>query len=233
MTIPPLLLMTVHHGIFDAVRRRISARPLTWYYDDRLAAGTFGGVGLAVLHSFMGSPTSCMMLEEMIASGAKIVVEVGTCGGLVPALRPGDLIVATEGLSDEGTSGHYFEGRTRFRGSKTVSEALKRALDASRRRFRTGGMWTTDAPYRETASKLRKFVGEGALGVNMETAALFATAEYRRVKAGSVQVVSDMVGESDWRPAFHERRVASRSRAAALSAVDALVEAGRKGRYPG
>jgi len=223
LKIPPRLVMTFHHGMFDAVRGRIRARTVPWYYDGRLAVGASKGVELAVLHSFMGSPASSLMLEEMIASGARLVIEVGTCGGLVPALRPGDLIVASEGLPDEGTSGHYFEGRRRYLASETLSAGLMASLRRQRLPFRTGAMWTTDAPYRETLSKLKRFVSQGAVGVNMETSALFAIAEYRGVRAGSIQVVSDIVGREGWKPAFHARKVESRSRAAALSAVEALA----------
>lgn len=226
LVIPPRLIMTVHHGIFDAAGGRIRSRTLPWYYGGRLAVGASRGVRLAVLHSFMGASASSMMLEEMIAFGARLVIEVGTCGALVPSLRPGDLIVADEGLSDEGTSGHYFEDRTRFSASEELSAGLKGALRRSRMSFQTGGMWTTDAPYRETRSKLRKFVKAGAVGVNMETSALLAVAEYRKVKVGSVQVVSDLVGEKNWTPSFHEKIVESRSRAAALAAVEALAGAG-------
>jgi uridine phosphorylase len=224
LSIPPRLVMTFHRGMFDEARDRTNARVLPWYYGDRLAVGSLGGVRLAMLHAFMGSAASSMMLEEMIATGARFVVEVGTCGGLVPALRPGDLIIASEGLSDEGTSRHYFRNRACFRASRRISDALRFALKRARIPARTGGIWTTDAPYRETRPKLRSFVKEGAVGVNMETSALLAVAEYRRISAGSIQVVSDLVGEEDWEPAFHQAIVRSRSRAAALAAVRALAK---------
>ncbi|MGH3618925.1 MAG: hypothetical protein ACRDQV_13045 [Pseudonocardiaceae bacterium] len=45
-----------------------------------------------------------------------------------------------------------------------------------------GKTWTTDAPYRETRSKIRARRGEGCLTVEMETAAFLAVAQHRAVR---------------------------------------------------
>lgn len=178
---------------------------------------------MAVLHSFMGSSMAGTMLEEMIAFGARQIVEVGICGGLSSALKVGDIIVVDEGLVDEGTSGHYFEDAARFSASNAVTKAIKDSLCEANTDFKVGSMWTTDAPYRETRAKLSRFKKLGAIGVNMETSAMFAIAQYRGVDIGSIQVVSDLVGRKDWKPAFHEKIVAERSEAAVKSALDVLT----------
>ncbi len=223
LSVPTRLVVTFHRNMFDTVRKRIRGSFVDWYYARRLAVGNLKGIDIAVLHSFMGSSASSMMLEEMIASGARQMVEVGICGGLVPPARVGDIIVAEEAFVDEGTSGHYFIDARKFSASGKLTEALKGALTKGGLGFKTGGIWTTDAPYRETKTKLHRFQSEGALGVNMETSALFAVGNYRSVDVGSLQVVSDLVGEKVWRPAFHEKVVAERSIAVSNAAIDALL----------
>jgi uridine phosphorylase len=222
LAVPAGLLMTYSRRMFGAARRRIRGRVVDWYYDRRLAVGSFKGVDLAVLCSFIGASAASTMLEEMIASGARLVLEVGTCGGLVPAARVGDVIVADEAFSDEGTSAHYSD-RRRFPASERLTGGLTQVLRTSGMRFKTGGVWTTDAPYRETVSKLRAFRRRGAVCVNMETSALFAVAKFRQVEVGSLQIVSDLVGEKVWRPAFHEKVVAERTLAASRLAVEVLA----------
>ncbi len=210
--------------MFEAARKRLRGRFLTWYYNRRLAVGNFKGTEIAVLHSFMGSSPATMMLEEMIASGARHVIEVGLCGGLPPHAQVGDLVLADKAFVDEGTSAHYFEDARQFDPSHKLTDWVKRILDREGTSYKIGGVWTTDAPYRETRSKLEKFREQGAVGVNMESSALFAICQYRRIDIASLQVVSDLVGENAWKPSFHEKIVASKSDLVPRVAVDALAQ---------
>ena len=176
-----------------------------------------------MLHSFIGSAAAGMMLEEMIASGARRVVEVGLCGGLKSSSKPGDIIVAGDAFVDEGTSRHYHSTPTKFSAARNLKGRLEQVLEKGGTEFRIGGVWTTDAPYRETRKKLLRFSGRGALGVNMESSALFAIGRYRHVEVASLQVVSDILGTKSWRPSFHYEKVAERSKFAAAAAVEALT----------
>lgn len=222
LSVPAHLISTFHRNMFDTVKRQIHGHYVEWYYGKRLAIGTLGNVPLAVLHSFIGSAAAAMMLEEMIASGAREVIEVGLCGGLVPSVHVGDIVVADEAFVDEGTSSHYFKNPRRFSASEELTGTIERTLKKEAIGYKVGGVWTTDAPYRETRTKLLRFRGEGAIGVNMESSALFAVGNYRHIDIASLQVVSDLVGERDWRPSFHEKRVAKQSVLASDVAVEAL-----------
>ncbi len=224
LSVPPRLIMTFHRNMFETARKRLRGRFLDWYYSRRLAVGTFKGAEVAVLHSFIGSSAATMMLEEMIAAGARHVVEVGECGGLPPKARVGDLVLADRAFVDEGTSAHYFEDAGQFAASRGLTDWVRRTLEREGTPYRIGGVWTTDAPYRETRSKLVRFRGQGAVCVNMESSALFAICQYRRIDIASLQVVSDLVGENAWKPSFHEKVVASKSDLASKVAVDALAQ---------
>jgi purine-nucleoside phosphorylase len=54
-----------------------------------------------------------------------------------------------------------------------------------------GAVVSTDAPYRETPSWRDRFVDSGMDGVDMETSAVFALAEFRGLRAASLLIVSD------------------------------------------
>lgn len=224
LNVSPRLFMTFHRNMFETARKRFRGRFLDWYYGRRLAVGTFKGAEVAVLHSFVGSSAATMMLEEMIASDSRHVIEVGSCGGLPPKVQVGDLILADRAFVDEGTSAHYFEDARRFAPSRRLTDWVRRILEREGTPHRIGGVWTTDAPYRETRSKLVRFREQGAVCVNMESSALFAVCQYRRIEIASLQVVSDLAGENVWKPSFHEKIVASRSDLASRVAVDALAQ---------
>jgi uridine phosphorylase len=226
LTVPRRMVITFHRSTFEAVRRRIRGRYLGWYYERRLAVGSVGGTGVCVLHSFIGSPGATTMLEEMIAAGADKVVEVGLCGGMARDAKVGDIFLAEEAFSDEGTSLHYFgSGPRRFAASKGLSAAVENRLKESGTPFKKGAVWTTDAPYRETKAKFRSYLAKGASGVNMESSALFALAKYRGIEIASIQLVSDLLRVEGWKPGFHRDELAARSADACRLAVDALVRA--------
>jgi nucleoside phosphorylase len=60
----------------------------------------------------------------------------------------------------------------------------------------TGTVWTTDAPYRETAEQLGCHARNGTLAVEMQAASLFAFGAARRVQCGIVAHVTNGVDHS-------------------------------------
>jgi len=70
-----------------------------------------------------------------------------------------------------------------------------------------GRTWTTDAPYRETKSKVINLQQQGVLCVEMETSALFAVAEFHKVNIASIFVISDSLADLTWKPHFFSAKV--------------------------
>jgi uridine phosphorylase len=58
-------------------------------------------------------------------------------------------------------------------------------------------VWTTDAPYRETAAQLQRHAAAGVLAVEMQAASLFAFASARKAGVGVVAHVTNAVGHTD------------------------------------
>lgn len=65
-----------------------------------------------------------------------------------------------------------------------------------------GRVWTTDAPYRETLSKVTSYQHQGVLAVEMEMSALMTVAAYRGVKLAGLLVVSDELFNLTWHAGF-------------------------------
>jgi purine-nucleoside phosphorylase len=87
-----------------------------------------------------------------------------------------------------------------------------------------GAVWSTDGPYRETRGKFRKFKDSGVLAVDMETSAVFAIAKYRKVRAASAQVISDVLTENGWKLAFGHRSVKQNTETLLRSVLKVIVE---------
>lgn len=161
---------------------------------------TIGLAGPAV-----GAPQAIMVLEKLIALGARRVILLGWTGGLNSGLSPGDLILPDEAVSEEGTSRHYSD-EVRSRPSFGLLQELQKALTEEGLSYKQGTVWTTDAPYRETINKVRAFQSQGILGVDMETSALFTVGAFRGIETAAVLIVSDDLSGMTWRHGFREPR---------------------------
>jgi uridine phosphorylase len=62
------------------------------------------GEPLTIQSTGIGGPSAAIVLTELIALGARRAIRVGTCGALAPGLSLGDLIVARDSISADGTS---------------------------------------------------------------------------------------------------------------------------------
>jgi uridine phosphorylase len=101
--------------------------------------------------------------------------------------------VATSAVRDEGTSYHYLPPGREVACSTPITPLLERELATPGWSVRSGKVWTTDAPYRETRGQLESWANEGALAVEMQAASLFAFGIARQVSVACVAMVSNAV----------------------------------------
>lgn len=166
--------------------------------------------GLSLAGPFLGAPQAAMVMEKIVALGVKRICVFGWCGSLQPDLHVGDFVIPLQAIAEEGTSRHYPIGRRKPRTARELNRILERRLQQQGLPFRKGTVWTTDAPYRETASKVRTYREGGVLAVEMEMSALMTLAVYRSVELSGLLVVSDELFDLKWHrgfssPVFKER----------------------------
>ncbi len=149
----------------------------TEMYDYRLDDAFIGVVGNAV-----GSPFAVLVAEEMFASGCQLLLSMTSAGKISERADLPRFLVISKALRDEGTSDHYV-GRSDFcLLGRPLLETLGPALARSPVPLGLGTSWTTDAPFRETPSAIRRARGRGVDCVEMEAAALYAFAQAREKK---------------------------------------------------
>jgi len=150
----------------------------------------------------IGAPAVVSVLEHLVVLGVTRFVSLGTAGGLQAQHRPGDVVLASEAVRDEGTSYHYLPGDVPALPDGALLARLGDALTAADVAHATGSTWTIDAPYRETQAEVARYRAEGVLAVEMEAAALFAVAQIRDVALASLLVVDGAFGDPIARPQF-------------------------------
>jgi uridine phosphorylase len=151
------------------------------------------GVSCGIIARTIGGPYSVLIAEQLQAAGAKLIVGLTSAGRVSPDLPLPCLVVATSAIRDEGTSYHYLPPGREVVCKSPMVPLLERELVATGWAVRSGQVWTTDAPYRETKTQLDKWALEGVLAVEMQAASLFAFGIARQVPVVSVAMVSNAV----------------------------------------
>ena len=167
---------------------------------------------LALAGPLLGAPQGVIVMEKLIALGAKRIWVLGWCGSLQPNIAIGDLIIPTTALSEEGTSTHYPVNKKRIQTSSFLNKILEDALLKANLPFKKGPVWTTDAIYRETSEKVVAYGKRGYLAVEMEMSALIRLAVYRSVELAGLLIVSDELFSLEWHAGFGVDKLKKASR---------------------
>ena len=153
---------------------------------------------LAFFHPGVGAPVAAGLFEETIALGCRKFIACGGCGVLEKGIAVGHIIVVSGAVRDEGVSYHYLPPGREVAADEPGVNALVNILDSRGVPYRVGKTWTTDAPYRETRKKIAARREEGCLTVEMESAALIAVAQFRKVVFGQALYGGDDLSGTAW-----------------------------------
>jgi uridine phosphorylase len=156
------------------------------------------GKRLAFFQPGVGAPMASGLLEEVIAAGCRKFIAVGGCGVLESYLEVGDLIVVKTAVRDEGVSYHYLPPEREIHAQVEVLTEMEKVLKEQKLEYVLGKTWTTDAPYRETRSKIKSRLDEGCVSVEMEAAGLMAVAQFRDVAFGQILYAGDDLSSAVW-----------------------------------
>lgn len=219
---PCALIVALSHDL-RAMAKRLRGEPMkAWRGYREVYRGHVGEGKVTVALSPVGAPNAVALAEELAAFGMQRAVFFGYCGSLQQEVTVGDIIVPTEAIREEGTSFHYLPPDVPSRPSREVQGIIVDVLRRNKVPHHEGKIWTTDAIYRETEGKVKRYHDEGVLGVEMEISALFAVGIDRGIEVGGVLVVSDELSEGRWYPRFFSLQLIRGIRRARRMVVEIL-----------
>lgn len=160
--------------------------------------GTYKGRPVSVQATGMGCPSAAIVIEELVQLGVKRLLRVGTCGGLQPDQKLGDLIVAISAIAADSTAPHLVrEPHSPTADWDLVHGAVHAAKELGKP-VRVGPIVSSDLFYNPDDDQYRRWSERGVLAVEMEAAVLFTLGALRGVKAGCLLTVSDVVVEGEF-----------------------------------
>lgn len=79
-------------------------KPLSVHREYTSYEGYLDGEKILVISTGMGGPSATIAVEELAMIGVDTVIRLGTCGGMQPEVRSGELILPTAAIRQEGTT---------------------------------------------------------------------------------------------------------------------------------
>ncbi len=159
--------------------------------------GNVQGVPISVMSTGIGCPGAAMGIEELIKLGAHTLIRVGTCGYLQEDVHPGDLVIATGAVRDDGLSKELVPPQYPAVSDLDVTLALRKAAQASGHPFHVGLYRTGDAFYGlDSEATFGVWKRAGVKIFEQEAAALFTIASLRGVRAGAIVAVDGPAGSA-------------------------------------
>lgn len=137
-----------------------------------------------------GAPRAVEVSQMFAQLGCKLVIQIGTCGGLQSHLAPGDIIVPDLIRCEDGVAEHYVDGDTINADPKWIDRA-KAALEAQDRTVHVGPHVTFSSLFAETVAMYEGWHSDGLLSVEMEAASTLAAAAKYGVPGVAMVVVWD------------------------------------------
>ena len=190
----PLRAKYIAETYLDGAVQRNAERGMLGY------TGEFEGKPVSVQATGMGCPSAAIVIEELIQLGVKRFLRVGTCGGLQPDLALGDLIVAVSAVAADATAQHYVgnEPHCPTADWELVHGAVHFAKELGQS-LRVGAIVSSDVFYNPDDGQYARWSERGVLAVEMEAAILFTIGALKRVQAGCLLTVSDVVVEGEFK----------------------------------
>ena len=162
--------------------------------------GYLDGVKVSVTSTGIGGPSAAIAMEELVKAGADTFVRIGTCGGMQPQVKSGDVVIATGAIRMEGTSKEYAPIEFPAVANLDIVNALVTAAGEKGAPYHAGVVQCKDSFYGQHAPEIMPVSYElvnkweawkrlGCLASEMESAALFVVASYLKVRMGSCFLV--------------------------------------------
>lgn len=170
--------------------------------------GTYKGMPVTVHGSGMGMPSLSIYVSELIRDyGAKKIIRIGSCGGMVPDVKINDIVIAMTSSAASSMNKMVF-GEIEYAPCADW-RLLRRAVEAAEARDispHVGGIISQDTFYTHPEYPLDTLIAHRVLAVEMETTALYTLAARLGARALTVLTVSDHLKTGEELPAEMRER---------------------------
>jgi uridine phosphorylase len=149
-------------------------------YHSSLFSFQLGSHKIGIVPCIVGSSYAVLVAEQLFVSGCQLLISVTSAGIISIPDNQKQFALITSAVRDEGTSYHYLPPEKPSELNKLLLQRLRFNNENIGLPYFEATSWTTDAPFRETASSISEMKKQSITCVEMEAAALYALAEVKQ-----------------------------------------------------
>ncbi|MHA2211806.1 MAG: nucleoside phosphorylase [Candidatus Thorarchaeota archaeon] len=147
------------------------------------------GTPVTISGTGIGTGSTHICIEELSNLGTEYIIRIGSCGGIDPSMKTGDVVVATGAVRDERTSVNYAPMEYPAVADPSVYMSLHDEITKllPPERIHSGVIWTSDVYYvNPELDQLSLWTRAKVKAVEMESSLLFVFAATKGIHAGSI-----------------------------------------------
>lgn len=152
--------------------------------------GFYKGRKVTVGNGGFYAPDSAFVTEFLCAGGINTLVRLGSCGALREDINVGDYILATDIIRGDGATKYYVDENYVSKVDSDLTSKIEEVFKTAGT-LHQGGVWTTDALFRETKEIVNPYIEKGAIAVDMVTSPFVTVANVYKRKVAAILAVSD------------------------------------------
>jgi uridine phosphorylase len=167
-------------------------REVAYNREFRTVSGTVNGIQITATSTGIGCPSAAIAVEELANIGAKTMIRIGTCGGLIPGMKSGDIVIPFAAMRSEGTTKEYVTPDYPAVADLEVTNALIAAANRKGVTCYIGVNRTHDAFHEPLSNftQLARIKTQQLVRSEMECSAVFLVGALRGIKTGCILVVN-------------------------------------------
>ena len=172
----------------DRVAQQLeSVRELAYNREFRSLTGTYRGVPVLTISTGIGGSSAGICVEELHNIGIEAAIRIGSCGALQTGIALGDLILGCGAIRDDGVSKTYVHTEYPAVADYQLLGLCVEAAKALGCPYHVGIIHSHESFYHEeNDAESAYWSRKGALGADMESAALFTIGRLRGMKTASI-----------------------------------------------
>ncbi len=152
---------------------------------------------VSVVSTGIGGPSTAIAVEECYALGVRNFIRVGTCGGISKDVKPGDLVIATGAVRQDGTTKEYAPIEFPAVADFDLTYYLKKAAETNNFSYHLGIVQSKDSFYGqhspitkpvsyELINKWEAYKKLNVLCSEMECSTVYCVSSYLKARAACV-----------------------------------------------
>ncbi|MGO1470504.1 MAG: phosphorylase family protein, partial [Tissierella sp.] len=167
--------------------------------------GLYKGVPLTVTSHGVGAGGAAIVFESMYRAGAKVIIRVGTCGGMQDGIDAGSIIIATGACREEGVTEKMVPLSYPAIADGEVTLALTQSAKDLGVKAHKGIILTQALFYASLLeSKVKLYAKAGIKAMENEAASLLVVSSLHGIKAGTILAADakafELVGVEGYKP---------------------------------